>query len=121
MRTFFYTMGKESRRERPRTRNYKAPAKLPEGTRPIFESEFKPIDIPKELLESEFGLVFKEQLDEKNLVAWELGRKGTYISSRWLSADGKEDFLTSTDSNDEDYHSLMQAHIFRFAQYMGFT
>lgn len=56
-----------------------------------------------------------ELVKEGWLDTWELGRKGTHISSR-IACHESVDTLTSPDSNDRDYVSLTQAHIGRALQ-----
>lgn len=118
-------MGKTSKRpnranrDRPRTRGWKAPAVLPPGVHPHYDSTFVPIDIPKSVLEHEYTQALQEALHEGFLESWELGRKGTHIASRWVSRDGNEDVLMSPDSADDDYVSLALAHTQQLCMYMG--
>lgn len=104
-------MGKISHRNRNRTPT--APRTLPIEKYPRFESEFVPIAFSNDLLALEVVKDMKELVNEGHLVSWELGRKGTHISSRFRTDDGEEDILTSPDPTDEDYESLCTAHIQR--------
>ena len=104
-------MGKRSHRNRNRTPT--APRTLPAETHPHFESEFVPITFSNDLLALEVVKDMKEMVNEGHLVSWELGRKGTHISSRFCTDSGQEDILTSPDPADEDYESLCKAHIQR--------
>ena len=88
-----------------------APRTLPASTHPYFESEFLPIALSHDLLSLDVVQTFQSLVDGDALVSWELGRKGTHISSKFETAAGSEDTLTSPDPNDEDYESLCKAHI----------
>lgn len=111
--------GRAGGRDRPRTRAFKAPAVLPPGVHPHYDSTFVPIVIPKHVLDDEKTAGMREALEVGVLVQWELGRKGTHIASRWVSGDGNEDTLTSSDPQDDDYLSLVIAHTQRLCMYMG--
>lgn len=104
-------MGKASRRNRSRTPS--APRTLPAETHPFFDSEFVPIAMSNDLLAMDVVKAMKEMVDEGYLTSWELGRKGTHISSRFCTADGSDDILTSPCPTDEDFESLCKAHIQR--------
>ena len=118
-------MGKKSKRpnreqrDRPRTRNWKAPAVLPPDVHPHYDTTFVPIDIPKSVLEDPRTEGIQDALKEGFLLSWELGRKGTHIASRWVTRDGNEDILMSPDSNDDDYAMLTLAHTQQLVMYMG--
>ena len=107
--------------DRPRTRNWKAPAVLPPGTQPQYESEFVPIDIPQEILNTIGALCLLDCIEDCTLLEWELGRKGTHIASRWVADGGNEDILTAMDPDDDDYEGLAIAHANRLATFLGST
>ena len=47
---------------------------------------------------------------------WEIGRKGTRISSHFVTAGGTQDILTSVCPNDTDYKKLVLTHVERAIQ-----
>ena len=96
-----------------------APSRLPADVHRRFESEFVPIRLTKELREHNGVQVLLAAVEDDILELWELGRKGTYISSHFVTCGGKEDFLTSTSAHDDDYGSLVDAHISRLAGIVG--
>jgi hypothetical protein len=102
-------MGKQSRRNRDRTP--RAPRTLPKATHPHFDGGFLPIALSADLLALDVVQTFQSLVADGALIKWELGRKGTHISSRLESAGGTGDILTSPDPNDQDYESLCKAHI----------
>lgn len=102
-------MGKQSRRDRQRTP--RAPRTLSASTHPHFESEFRAIELSTDLLADGCIQAMSKMVDDGFLVEWKLGRKGTHISSKFVSAGGSEDTLSSPDPNDDDYPSLVRAHI----------
>jgi len=91
-----------------------------EGPR-FFDSEFVPMPLTSELAEHDGVRFMQRAVKDGFLVFWELGRKGTHISSHFLSTGGTEDYLTSPNPHDEDYGSLVMAHINRLAQIFGAT
>ena len=114
-------MGKKSKRDRPRTRGWKAPVTLAPDVHRAYDSEFKPIEIPKAIHETDAGKAFKEAKDDGMIELWELGRKGTHISSRFVDSDGDEHILTAQGADDEDWEQLAGAHMFRLAMKCGFA
>ena len=96
-----------------------APSRLPADVHRRFESEFVPIRLTKELREHNGVQLMLAAVEDDILELWELGRKGTYISSHFVTCGGKEDFLTSTSAYDDDYGSLVDAHISRLAGIVG--
>ena len=98
-----------------------APSRLPADTHRHYESEFVPIRLTKALRAHEGVQVLLGAVGEGVLDFWELGRKGTHISSRFLTCEGTEDTLTSPDADDDDYKSLVDAHLHRLAGLMGFA
>ncbi len=96
-----------------------APSRLPADVHRHFESEFVPIRLTKELREHNGVQLMLAAVEDDILELWELGRKGTYISSHFVTCGGKEDFLTSTSAHDDDYGSLVDAHISRLAGIVG--
>ena len=96
-----------------------APSRLPADVHRRFESEFVPIRLTKELREHNGVQLMLAAVEDDILELWELGRKGTYISSHFVTCGGKEDFLTSTSAHDDDYGSLVDAHISRLAGIVG--
>jgi hypothetical protein len=98
-----------------------APSRLPADAHRHYESEFVPIRLTKALRAHEGVQVLLGAVGEGVLDFWELGRKGTHISSRFLTCEGTEDTLTSPDADDDDYESLVEAHLHRLAGLMGFA
>lgn len=97
----------------------RAPVMLPDDDPRFYDSEFVPIPLTSELAEHE-GVRFMQDAVKKGwLVFWDLGRKGTHISSHFLTTCGTEDYLTSGGAYDNDYGSLVIAHISRLAQIYG--
>lgn len=103
-------MGKQSRRVRVPSAP-RAPRTLPESTHPFFNSEFVPITLSADLLQLDIVETFQELVRKGTLADWQLGRKGTHISSFWKAPDGSTDYLTSPDPNDDNYEMLAIAHI----------
>ena len=97
-----------------------APLVLTDDGPRFFDSEFVPLPLTSELADQEGVRFMQDAVKEGFLVYWELGRKGTHISSHFLTKDGTEDYLTSPNPHDEDYGSLVIAHINRLAQIFGF-
>ena len=93
-----------------------APTILDDDKPRFFESEFVPMPLTSELAENECVRFMQTAVKDGYLVYWELGRKGTHISSHFLTTGGTEDFLTSPNPQDEDYGSLVKVHINRLAQ-----
>jgi len=108
-------MGKASRR-RNATPTPRAPTRLPADVHPFFDSEFKPIELSDALRALESVKTMLLGVQEGALVEWNLGRKGTHISSHFVTADGVEDYLTSPNPLDDDFDSLTKAHLSRLGQ-----
>lgn len=105
-------MGKKSRRGRIRaTSTPTAPRTLAPSTHPFFNSAFFPIRLTPDLLQLDIVKSFQELVQEGVLCSWNLGRKGTHISSHFTLPDGGYDFLTSPDPNDDNYEMLATAHM----------
>lgn len=96
-----------------------APIALDDDGPRFFDSEFVPMPLTSELAECEGVRFMQNAVKEGLLVYWELGRKGTHISSHFLTTGGTEDYLTSGGAYDNDYGSLVIAHISRLAQIYG--
>ena len=118
-------MGKQSKRRAkmhtkgPSVCGPCAPTILSETTHPFYESDFLPIrSIPVHVQRSEHGYVFARLLEEGVLTSWSLGRKGTHISSKFVTDMGTTDYLTSPFANDDDYLSLARAHAGRALEVM---
>lgn len=84
-----------------------------------YDAEFVPIVLTRDLLEHDGVRIFLEAVQMGALVFWELGRKGTHISSHFLTSRGTEDTLTSPDPKDENYRLLVDAHLARLGQMVG--
>ena len=108
-------MGKQSRRT-GRSDKRMAPRTLQANTHPFYKSEFRPITLSGDLLSEDCVKSMLDIVKEGHLQEWNLGRKGTHISSRFVSAGGTEDTLTSPNPNDGDYKSLVLAHMQRAFQ-----
>lgn len=115
--------GRAAKQERAERREREperfAPSRRPDHLHPRYELGFVPIRLTKELRKLEGVDVMLQGVREGALQSWELGRKGTHISSRFVTDEGLEDTLTSPNPDDEDYDSLVQAHIVRLAKIMG--
>jgi len=96
-----------------------APLILADDKPRFFDSEFVPVPLTSELAELDGVRFMQQAVKDGFLVFWELGRKGTHISSHFLTTGGTEDYLTSPNPEDEDYGSLVIAHINRIAQIFG--
>ena len=108
-------MGKQSRRVRngDAAATATAPRTLPNDQHPFFASEFRPIVLSADLLAQHVVSTFQTLAKDGWLEEWQLGRKGTHISSRFTTAGGVQDTLTSPDPGDDDFASLARAHIRR--------
>jgi hypothetical protein len=102
-------MGKTSRR-----REGREPRAQRVTPHPYFDCEFRPIQLSADLLAEDVVQAMQSLVtDDEVLADWQLGRKGTHIASRFVSAGGQEDTLCSPDPLDDDYVSLVKAHINR--------
>ena len=107
-------MGKQSRRRPARTAGAPtAPRTLPANTHPFYESQFRPIELSNELRADDCVQAMLRLVCEGHLDNWQLGRKGTHISSHFVTTGGTRDYLTSPDPNDSDYLMLVKAHMQR--------
>jgi hypothetical protein len=115
--------GRASKQERAERRGAHperfAPSRRPDHLHPRYELGFVPIRLTRELRQLEGVDIMLEGVRDGCLQSWELGRKGTHISSRFVTDEGLEDTLTSPNPDDDDYDSLVQAHILRLAKIMG--
>ena len=84
-----------------------------------YNAEFVPIVLTRDLLEHDGVRIFLQAVQMGALVYWELGRKGTHISSHFLTSKGTEDTLTSPDPKDENYRLLVDAHLARLGTMVG--
>ena len=113
--------GRKAREAKPAANTGRfAPSNLSEDTHRHYDSAFVPIRLTKQLREHkgvQLLLTFMEE--DGPLELWELGRKGTHISSHFITTWGKEDYLTSPFADDDDYGSLVDAHIWRFLDLAG--
>ena len=96
-----------------------APSTLSENAHPFFEPTFVPIRLTDLLRDHKGVKIMQLGLADGMLESWQLGRKGTHICSKFVTREGTEDCLTSPDPDDEDYGSLVDAHVQRLAQIMG--
>ena len=96
-----------------------APSRLTDDMHRHYKSDFVPIRLTKELRECEGAKLMLKGVEEGALEAWELGRKGTHIASRFVTVDGVEDTIMSPDAEDDEYAPLIDAHINRLAELMG--
>jgi len=96
-----------------------ADTELSSGQLRYYDAEFVPIVLTRDLLEHDGVRIFLEAVQMGALVYWELGRKGTHISSHFLTSRGTEDTLTSPDPKDEDYCMLVNAHLSRLGELVG--
>ena len=96
-----------------------APSTLPDNAHPFFEPTFVPIRLTDVLRDQKGVQIMQLALADGVLEYWELGRKGTHICSKFVTREGTEDCLTSPNPNDEDYGSLVDAHVQRLAQVLG--
>ena len=94
---------------------------LPDEAHDFFESRFVPIRLTDALRDPKGVKIMQLALANGMLEYWELGRKGTHICSKFITREGTEDCLTSPNPNNEDYGSLVDAHVQRLAQIMGLT
>ena len=78
--------------------------------------EFTIIKNPDDMKDDYYVKIFIKMLEKKHLVEWTIGKRGDYISSHFTTANGSIDYLTSPNPNDDDYSSLVQAHLYRALQ-----
>ena len=100
----------------PNASRTSVPFTVPSNVRPFYESTFCPIELCDTLRSNKAVQVMLSGLESGALLEWSLGRKGTHLSSRFVTCDGTEDMLTSSQPDDNDYSSLLQAHIERLRQ-----
>ena len=109
-------MGKHSRRNRNISAAV-APRTLPPEVHPFYDSMFNPISLSSDLRANDAVESMQGLVQEGWLTSWDLGRKGTHISSQFIvKATGDIDTLTSPNPNDQDFVSLTEAHIQRAFQ-----
>ena len=109
-------MGKHSRRNRNGA-PVATPRTLPPEVHPFYDSMFKPISLSSDLRANDAVQTMLGLVQEGWLTSWDLGRKGTHISSHFIvKATGDIDTLTSPNPNDQDFVSLTEAHIQRALQ-----
>jgi hypothetical protein len=108
-------MGKQSKRIRNRIGPI-GPSEVPIGVHPHFDSSFVPIQMPPFIRELEVAKQFEKMVSDGLLTKWELGRRGTNISSRFVTFWGADDMLTSPLSEDNDFEPLCQVHLVRATQ-----
>jgi len=94
-------------------------AQLPPGVERYFDEQFKSTPLTPELREDRAVQVMLGSVADGVLECWKLGRKGGHISSYFVTCEGVDDTLTSSDPNDEDYAALVQAHVCRLGNLMG--
>jgi hypothetical protein len=108
-------MGKQSRRNRNSAPS--APRTLNPELHPFYNSMFKPIPLSSDLLANDAVQSMQRLVQDGWLTSWDLGRKGTHISSHFIvKATGDIDTLTSPNPNDQDFGALTGAHIGRAFQ-----
>ena len=82
-----------------------------------YDPEFVRVDIPEHVLQSDIWRFIADLLSKQTfLERWELGRKGSHISSQFILCDGTCDRLTSVTHTDDDYIELLKAHTQRMAE-----
>ena len=86
---------------------------------------FRPINIPDELKNEVAVKAMLELVHENILEKWELGRvkvggkkKVSHIASHIICANGKKDYLMSPIATDNNYKSLVEAHMQRVLEVM---
>ena len=80
---------------------------------PFYESLFVPVELTDTLRAHKGAQVMRYALECGVLVSWSIGKKGTHISSKFETADGTLDYLTSPDPLDKNYESLIHVHVLR--------
>ena len=114
------TSSKKNRQSRaPGATRTTAPCTLPSNVHPFYESQFCPIELSDALRSDDGVKTMLLGVQSGALTEWNLGRKGTHISSHFVTHAGYEDTLTSPNPNDNDYPALVQAHIGRLRQLFG--
>jgi len=63
--------------------------------------------------------LFIKLLKNKYLESWVFGKRGDYISSNFITKDGTEDQLTSSNKNDNNYSDLLKAHYCRAIEHIN--
>ena len=113
-------MGKQSKRpSRANRTTHRAPRTLSADAHPFYDSEFRPIELSADLRADDRVRTMLELVSDGALAEWQLGRKGTHISSRFVSAGGTEDLLTSPRADDGDFGSLVEAHMQQVFRVVG--
>ena len=80
---------------------------------------FTPITLPAELASNHSVQGFQTFLRLGGLAEWQIGYKhGRHICSRFVTAGGTEDSLTSPDPTDTNFASLIEAHLQRAIELM---
>ena len=72
---------------------------------------FTAVPLPPEHADSTEAKLVQQALRVGAVTKWEVGRRGPYISSRFLACTGDEDTLTSVQPDDRDYSGLLGAHL----------
>ena len=85
----------------------------PATLRELVYDEFHPISLPADLQADEHVQKMLKLVNKSFLREWRVGRVGTHISSRFVTAGGLEDVLSSADPDDGNYALLVRAHIQR--------
>ena len=80
-------------------------------------ASFTPIPLPADLTNTHSVLGFQTFLRRGGLLEWQIGKRvlstGHCITSRFVTAGGAQDLLSSPDPSDIDYKSLITAHLQR--------
>ena len=98
-----------------------APTVLADGAPRYFASEFVPIRLSQPLRGHPAVQVMLLGLKEGALTSWQLGRRGTCISSKFVTACGTEDTLRALVPNpsDDNFGALVDCHVCRLKQVLG--
>ena len=90
---------------------------MPKKSRRVRDSpQFRPIPLSAEMLSESWVKSMQDLMRLGLLQEWEIGRKGTHISSHFVTAGGTQDILTSVCANDTDYKKLVLTHVERAIQ-----
>ena len=121
-------MGKKSRRDRPGngiTSIGPMPRSTPIGPMPrstsigpmprstpsSYNEEFRSIELTDCLRALDVVQIMLRMQKEGHFLKWQLGRRGTHISSYFITAGGLEDTITSSGPEDENFEMLTRAHL----------
>ena len=88
-----------------------------EITKSIMSKKFVPITLTNEHLQDKHVQAMLAFVENKVLDKWELGYKGKYLCSCYMTESGLEDFLHCLSPKDDNFRGLVMAHYHRFVEW----